>query len=275
MEQTKALNALAPFLALAKSASSPRQAADIVTQATSAQSTYVFAELLQTPAMQSLRQDGQYAGHYKLLEIFTWGTMADYEENPSSLPPLSDGQSHKLRLLSLLSLASAGADLSYSHLTRTLALPSSKALEDLVTAAIYADLVRATLNPAAEVVAISSVAPLRDPAPGSVAVMISELQAWSARCEAALSDIESRITTVREDAVGRNRRDTILDEQTRRAEEKWADSSKEIEGSIRVARGQGDVNAMDLDPDGAGAGLGLSQGPKRRGGPGGWFGRKK
>jgi len=81
MEHTRAINALAPFLALSKSATSPRAAADLVTQATSAPNTYVFAELLQTPAIQSLQQDTQYAGHYTLLEIFAWGTLKDYKGN--------------------------------------------------------------------------------------------------------------------------------------------------------------------------------------------------
>jgi len=79
MEQTRAINALAPFLALSKSASSPRAAADLVMQATSAQNTYVFAELLETQAMQKLRQDEQNASYYKLLEIFSWGTWQDYQ----------------------------------------------------------------------------------------------------------------------------------------------------------------------------------------------------
>jgi len=82
MEQSRAINALAPFLALAKSATSPRAAADLVFQATSAQNTYVFAELLQTPAIQKLQQDAQYAGHYKLLEIFAWGTWQEYQGKP-------------------------------------------------------------------------------------------------------------------------------------------------------------------------------------------------
>lgn len=78
MEQTRAINALAPFVALSKSANSPRAAADLVTQATSAQNTYVFAELLQTTQIQNLRQDVQYGNHYKLLEIFAWGTWEEY-----------------------------------------------------------------------------------------------------------------------------------------------------------------------------------------------------
>ncbi|GAM83090.1 hypothetical protein ANO11243_010760 [Dothideomycetidae sp. 11243] len=274
MEQTKALNALAPFLALAKSASAPRQAADIVTQATSAQSTYVFAELLQSPAMQSLREDAQYAGHYRLLEIFTWGTMADYEANSSSLPALSDAQSHKIRLLSLLTLASTGSDLSYANLTQALRLPSSKALEDLVTAAIYADLVRATLNPAAETVVISSVAPLRDPAPGSVAAMLANLQAWSARCDSALGDIDARIASVRAEAHRRNEREQRIEKQVWRAEDKWKDAGKEIDHGVvgpRSGRARGDDNAMDLDFDGAGHGPMQHHSQKRKG-PGGWEG---
>ncbi|KAL8739545.1 MAG: hypothetical protein Q9190_007661, partial [Brigantiaea leucoxantha] len=51
MDQTqqKALNALEPFILLSKYATSPRAAADLIIQATSAPNTFVFAELLETP----------------------------------------------------------------------------------------------------------------------------------------------------------------------------------------------------------------------------------
>lgn len=78
MDQSRALNALAPHLALAKSATSPRAAADLVTQATSAPNTFVFAELLAQPNVQKLREDGQYAGVYRLGELFAWGTWEQY-----------------------------------------------------------------------------------------------------------------------------------------------------------------------------------------------------
>lgn len=87
MEQTKALNALEPFLALSKSATSPRAASDLVVQATSAPNTFVFAELLQTPNIQNLRSSQEYASYLTLLEIFAWGTWEDYKCAPSS-PPL-------------------------------------------------------------------------------------------------------------------------------------------------------------------------------------------
>src|ERR1700753_4216808 len=78
MEQLRALNALEPFLVLSKSASSPRAAADLITQATSSPNTFIFADLLHMSNIQALRQSKDYASHLTLLEIFAWGTIADY-----------------------------------------------------------------------------------------------------------------------------------------------------------------------------------------------------
>ena len=78
MDQSRALNALAPFLALAKSATSPRAAADLVTQATSAANTYVFAELLLQPNVQALAGQEQYGAFHELLKVFAWGTWESY-----------------------------------------------------------------------------------------------------------------------------------------------------------------------------------------------------
>ena len=86
--QQKALNALEPYILLSKSATSPRAAVDLITQATSVPNTYVFAELLQTPNIQSLRTAAEeYARYYTLLEIFCWGTWADYECTWAPIPP--------------------------------------------------------------------------------------------------------------------------------------------------------------------------------------------
>jgi len=79
MDQTRALNALAPYVALAKSATSPRAAADLITQATSAPNTYVFAELLAQPNVQKLKQNEEYAHFYRLGEAFAWGTWESYK----------------------------------------------------------------------------------------------------------------------------------------------------------------------------------------------------
>ncbi len=78
--QARALDALEPFLALSKAATSPRAAVELVMRATSAPNTYIFAELLDTPSIQALRQspDAEVRKYGTLLEIFAWGTWQDY-----------------------------------------------------------------------------------------------------------------------------------------------------------------------------------------------------
>ena len=78
MEQQRALNALEPYLALSKAATSPRAAADLITQAISAPQAFIFAELLQTPNIQALRGSPEYSPYLQLLQIFAWGTLTDY-----------------------------------------------------------------------------------------------------------------------------------------------------------------------------------------------------
>ncbi|KAK0863411.1 hypothetical protein LTS02_006625 [Friedmanniomyces endolithicus] len=224
MDQTRALNALAPYVALAKSANSSRAAADLVTQATSANNTYVFAELLQQPNVQALAGQEQYGAFHELLKVFAWGTWESYKAT-QGLPPLSDAQATKLRLLSLLTIAAQKpsttaieTNLSYTALCARLDLESPIDLEHLVTQAIYNDLISATLNPAAQTVVITSVAPLRDLAPGSVADMIAELSAWSGRCDGVLADLEQEIAKVKASAKRRHAREVRAEKQRAAAE---------------------------------------------------------
>lgn len=79
MDQSRALNALEPYLALAKSATSPRAASDLIAQATANPNTYIFAELLNQPNIQSLAGNEQYGGAYEVLKLFAWGTWKDYK----------------------------------------------------------------------------------------------------------------------------------------------------------------------------------------------------
>lgn len=85
-----ALEALQPFIHLTTSstASSPRFVANIISNATSNPNTFVFAELLETPAVQALGSADtpeEFRGYLKLLEIFAWGTWQEYQGSLLSL----------------------------------------------------------------------------------------------------------------------------------------------------------------------------------------------
>ena len=80
--QAKALAALQPFVyqATATKSPSPRFVAELIKSAISAPGTYIFTELLQTPAVQNLRgTDAQ--PWLTLLETFSWGTYEEYKGN--------------------------------------------------------------------------------------------------------------------------------------------------------------------------------------------------
>ncbi|KAL1585061.1 hypothetical protein WHR41_06189 [Cladosporium halotolerans] len=271
MDQTRALNALEPFLALAKSATSPRAAADLITQATSAPNTYVFAELLQHPNIRKLADDPTHSASLRLLETFAWGTWETYHSTPN-LPPLSDAQARKLRLLSLLTIAAEKPspapqhNLSYPSLIARLSLSSPLELEQLVTTAIYENLLSASLNPSAQTVVITSVAPLRDLAPGSAATLLNELGAWSARCDSVLAELQAEIDGVQAKAVKRAVREAKVAKQVKGATE--GAEKREGKGSKSSGKGEGaaedleelrDEDAMEVDAGGIGEG-------KKRGG---------
>ncbi|KAH0541731.1 hypothetical protein FGG08_003823 [Glutinoglossum americanum] len=184
MEHTKALNALeAP--------------ADLITRATSAPNTFVFAELLETPNIQALANaSDEWRPYLTLLQIFAWGTWMDYQSTPD-LPPLTPAQSHKLRQLTLLPLSRSPKTLTYPHLLSALSLPNTRILEDLIISAIYAGLLTAKLNTQSQHLEVSSVAPLRDVPPHGISAMQATLLEWEGRCEGVLRDIEFQIREVR------------------------------------------------------------------------------
>lgn len=52
-----------------------------------------------------LSSDSDGAKHFKLLNIFAYGTYKDYVEQAAQLPPMSPAMSKKLRQLTVVSLA--------------------------------------------------------------------------------------------------------------------------------------------------------------------------
>lgn len=205
-------NLYQPFLALSKSANSPRAAADLITRATSAPNTFIFAELLQTPQIATLFKSPEFLPHYKLLQIFSHGTYQTYKTT-QDLPTLSDAQTLKLRQLSLLSLVRDRNNLSYGSLQKNLDLETTREVEDLVITAIYAGLLNATLDPARQAVQVSSIAPVRDLAPGAISEMTSILSTWSGRCSSTLAELNEQISNIRASAALREKEKKATDEK--------------------------------------------------------------
>lgn len=204
MEQTKALNALAPFLALTKLATTPRAAARVIEQATSAPNTYIFTELLEAAEISALANSDSHSSYFKLLQIFSYGTYNKYVST-SSLPKLNQQQTNKLRQLSFLTLARNPENLGYANLMSELGLEEQHELENLFISIVYAGLVDGTLDPYHQRVVVKSISSLRDLEPNSIPNMIKTLGTWSSRCASTLKDLDQHLVCIKAEALRRHR----------------------------------------------------------------------
>jgi len=194
---------------------------------------------------------------------------ADSATAQANLPKLSAQQHQKLLLLSLLPLSRAHTSLTYPALMTALDLPTTRALEELITTAIYAGLITATLDPAHSLVSVTSVAPLRDLTPGSLPAMQATLSTWSQRCDSALADLDARVAEVKKAAVDREK----MRRKKERAMEVMIQTTDDKGGSQkRGVSGLGDEDMMDIDQEG-GSGR-VTRGTKRGAGGFGNFARR-
>lgn len=228
-------------------------------RATSAANTFIFAELLSTPQIQSLASSPDYSNHLALLKIFSYGTYSGYIST-SGLPSLNEAQTLKLRQLSFLTLAKNPADLSYGNLLKELGLEKERELEDLVISAIYAGLVQGSLDPYHKTVLVHSVSPLRDLEPNSIPSMLSTLSSWSARCTSTLLDLERQIAQVKSEAAKRHKQEVEWNKVVEKLVESGAKTEKgseekDLRWGLGGKRGGGSKRGVN-----GGGGLGGFQG---------------
>lgn len=216
-------------------------AADLINRATSAPNTYIFSELLSQPNIAALAAspDPSSAAWHTHLQLFSHGLYSTYLSTPD-LPPLNAAQTLKLRQLSLLTLSRTKSALAYPSLLSHLHLTNARELEDVVISAVYAGLLAAKLNPSRQEVQVSSVAPLRDVPPSTVAGIVATLAAWSARCDATLAELEDTVAGLRADAA--------RDLELRREDERV------VATAVAASEAEGGGNSNAKSPDGGGGG---------------------
>ncbi|NXD86523.1 CSN7A protein, partial [Halcyon senegalensis] len=205
------------FLLLAKAARGAALAS-LIHQVLEAPGIYVFGELLDMPAVRELA-DSEFSPVFRLLTIFAYGTYTDYLAEAANLPPLTEAQKNKLRHLSVVTLAakikvvvlffplsspSAGIYLMlvtiifpqcipYSVLLEQLQLKNVRQLEDLVIEAVYADVLRGSLDQRNQRLEVDySIG--RDIRREELSTITHTLQEWCQGCEVVLSGIEEQVS---------------------------------------------------------------------------------
>ncbi|KAL7418495.1 hypothetical protein Q5752_006953 [Cryptotrichosporon argae] len=175
-------------------------AAKIVLDATAAPGVYAFSELLDVPGIQALAEDAQFQPHFRLLELFAYGTLQDYAETPSSFPPQTPAHQSKLKQLTLVSLALQSRSLAYSTLLSALQLDSTRALEDVIIDTIYAGLLGGKIHHHEQVLHVDWVAG-RDVRDEDLTAVKAGLDAWCANASRLLSALDDEISRTRQTAA--------------------------------------------------------------------------
>lgn len=206
-EKTKTIDPLEPFLLLGKNVRGAA-ASQLVQQVTEAPNVFVFGELLQLDGIKELENNETHSQYWRLLQLYAFGVYKDFQEKKESLPELNDAQIRKLRLLTLATLASKSKFVYYDSLKSSLGLDNLRQLEDLIIEAIYADILQGKINQKEKRLEVDFVVG-RDIKPEMIETIIDTLQNWSAKCEAAMVnlDVQSSRANVNKESKAQHRKD--------------------------------------------------------------------
>ncbi|XP_040577665.1 COP9 signalosome complex subunit 7b [Lepeophtheirus salmonis] len=177
---------LEQFLLLGKSAKGAA-ASSLILRVLEASGIYVFGELLDLPNITALGDSPEFASHLELLKLFAYGTYKDYSE--TKYPPLTDGMQKKLRLLTLVSLASGKKILKYEELMKELNLNTVRELEDLIIEGSNSRIIQGKLDQKSSHFEVDF-AKGRDIKKEDISSIINTLTSWCDSCDGILSCLE-------------------------------------------------------------------------------------
>jgi len=136
-------HALESFLLLAKTCKGAA-AVKLVNDALEANHVFVFTELMQQENIKKLETEKPSV--WALLTLVAHGMWSDYVANKANLPELTDKQIHKLKKLSLVTMASRNPTLAYDEIQEALELDSQDAVEQLIIDSLYDNLLAGKLD---------------------------------------------------------------------------------------------------------------------------------
>jgi len=178
------------YILLAKNAKGKACCA-LIQQALSAPNVLVFGELLDMPNVKQLAGT-EDAKSLELLQIFAYGTYADYKARAANLPELTPTQMKKLKQLSIVALSSQSRLIPYSVLQEQLDISALRDLEDLIIDAIYQGIIQGSLDQKKQQLEVEFTMG-RDLKPDSLEKMVAVLKHWSTQSDLLLTAIKDKV----------------------------------------------------------------------------------
>ncbi|KAL6746638.1 hypothetical protein V8C86DRAFT_1473849 [Haematococcus lacustris] len=213
------------FVLLAKGARG-KALADLISKATAAPGVYGFGELLASLNVAEVTKD-DLAPFYSLLQLFAFGTWADYKAQSASLPQLNEQQSSKLKQLTVVSLALQTKVIPYTQLQQALDISTVRQLEDfLITECFYAGLIKGKLDQRQACLHIHDVVG-RDVRQEQVQQLEAGLLSWLHQAEALITSIEARVAYA-------NQASETADKKRAEAQAKAEEMKKNVKAELEL-----------------------------------------
>ncbi|KAJ3284043.1 COP9 signalosome complex subunit 7a [Rhizoclosmatium sp. JEL0117] len=182
------------YLALAKGAKGAA-AAQLISDALAAPGVFVFSELLESPNVAELARNPAHASSLRLLELFAYGTFAEYAAEASNLPQLSPAQLKKLKQLSIVTLSQSSKVLPYDTLQTSLDIANIRDLEDLIIDTMYQSIIEGKLDQKHMCLRVTN-AMGRDLKPGQSLQLLNSLTKWLETSDQILNAIDRQLESV-------------------------------------------------------------------------------
>jgi len=159
-----------------------------------AKDIFTFGELLAVKNVQNMEKDTKYSPALHLLQIFAYGTYAEYKSKQKSLGlrDLKAEESFKLKQLSVVEAASKSKSLFYKALLSELDLKNVRELEDLIIECVYAGILQGKLDQRKGCFEVQSVIG-RDIGPKDLDNMLDTLGGWVKNSEEVLTTLDTRM----------------------------------------------------------------------------------
>ncbi|KAI8913554.1 hypothetical protein EDD86DRAFT_200865 [Gorgonomyces haynaldii] len=168
-----------------------------------------FTELLQQPTIQQL-QNTEFDQSFKLLQLFCFGTLHDLKVQISPL------QMHKLRQLTLVSLANQNAVLQYNDLLQSLQLSNIRELEDLIMDSVYSGIVKGKMDQKhSRFMVEDSIS--RDLQLGDLDTVKNQLEGWIENANQILETLDAQAKKITSDAQQREREKLLFSNKLKEA----------------------------------------------------------
>jgi COP9 signalosome complex subunit 7 len=162
--------------------------------------------------------------------VFAYGTLPEYRQHASTLPPLSPAQLLKLRQLTVVQMADASVSMPYDELMAALEMSSVRELEDvLINECIAPGLVRGKLDQRRRAFEVHSCPVGRDLKPGQLGAIIAGLAAWHDNSKDVLAKLGDQMTWTTEEADRRK-------EHRKEVDDTGECAAKRDEGAFVVPR---------------------------------------